>query len=96
MATMLVILAPLTTSLLALGSIPAVLIILPGAFFGSLTPDIQKGKETAIYHSEIPGAWGKTFDHYILNARFLIESWHPSKHIFYLSYIRQSSSQIIL
>jgi len=61
MATMLVILAPLTNSLLTLESIPAVLILLLGVFFGSLTPDIDKGKEAAIYHSEIPGAGGRKF-----------------------------------
>jgi len=61
MATMLVILAPLTYSLLTLESIPAVLILLLGTFFGSLTPDIDKGKEAAIYHSEIPGAGGRKF-----------------------------------
>ena len=60
-ATMLVILAPLTYSLLTLESIPAVLILLLGTFFGSLTPDIDKGKEAAIYHSEIPGARGRKF-----------------------------------
>ena len=64
LATMLVILAPLTLSLLTWESIPAVLILLLGAFFGSLTPDIDKGKEAAIYpdfdscknihHSDIP------------------------------------------
>jgi membrane-bound metal-dependent hydrolase YbcI (DUF457 family) len=61
MATMLVILAPLTNTLLTLESIPSVLILLLGAFFGSLTPDIDKGKEAAIYHSEIPGAGGRKF-----------------------------------
>jgi len=61
MATMLVILAPLTNTLLTLESIPSVLILLLGAFFGSLTPDIDKGKEAAIYHAEIPGARGKKF-----------------------------------
>eukprot|EP00831_Metopus_contortus_P069336 TRINITY_DN62298_c0_g1_i1.p2 TRINITY_DN62298_c0_g1~~TRINITY_DN62298_c0_g1_i1.p2 ORF type:complete len:113 (+),score=9.14 TRINITY_DN62298_c0_g1_i1:180-518(+) len=48
MATMLVILAPLTNSLLTLESIPAVIILLLGAFFGSLAPDIDKGTEAAI------------------------------------------------
>ncbi|HKL97626.1 MAG TPA: metal-dependent hydrolase [Methanocorpusculum sp.] len=61
MATMLVILAPLTSSLLALESIPAVIILLLGAFIGSLVPDIDKGKEAAIYHAQIPGARGKKF-----------------------------------
>jgi inner membrane protein len=61
LATMLVILAPLTPSLLTWESIPAVLLLLLGAFFGSLTPDIDKGKEAAIYHAEIPGARGRKF-----------------------------------
>jgi membrane-bound metal-dependent hydrolase YbcI (DUF457 family) len=61
MATMLVVLAPLTPSLFTLESIPAVILLLLGAFFGSLAPDIDKGKEAAIYHSEIPGARGKKF-----------------------------------
>ncbi|WP_319379226.1 metal-dependent hydrolase [uncultured Methanocorpusculum sp.] len=61
MATMLVVLAPLTPSLFTLESIPAVIILLLGAFFGSLAPDIDKGKEAAIYHSEIPGGRGKKF-----------------------------------
>ncbi len=61
MATMLVMLAPLTNSLLTLESIPAVIILLLGAFFGSLAPDIDKGTEAAIYHSEIPGARWKKF-----------------------------------
>ena len=61
LATMLVILAPLTPSLLTWESIPAVLLLLLGAFFGSLTPDIDKGKEAAIYHAEIPGAGGRKF-----------------------------------
>ena len=60
-ATMLVILAPLSNTLLTLESIPAVLILFLGTFFGSLTPDIDKGKEAAIYHSEIPGARGRKF-----------------------------------
>ncbi|MEA5037132.1 hypothetical protein SDC9_20455 [bioreactor metagenome] len=61
LATILVILAPLTPSLLIWESIPAVLLLLLGAFLGSLTPDIDKGKEAAIYHAEIPGARGRKF-----------------------------------
>mgnify|MGYP000850977014 CR=1 FL=1 len=61
MLTVLLILAPQTNFLLTLESLPAVLLLLLGAFIGSLTPDIDKGKGAAIYHSEIPGAGGKKF-----------------------------------
>ena len=61
LATVLVILAPFTPSLLTITSIPAVITLLLGAFFGSLAPDIDKGKEAAIYHAELPGARGKKF-----------------------------------
>ena len=61
MLTALVILAPLTNFLLTLAALPAVIFLFLGTFLGSLTPDIDKGKEAAIYHAEIPGAGGKKF-----------------------------------
>ncbi|HJJ42531.1 MAG TPA: metal-dependent hydrolase [Methanocorpusculum sp.] len=41
--------------------IPALIIIILGVFIGSLTPDIDKGRESAIFHSSIPGFHGKRF-----------------------------------
>ena len=59
LATAILILAPtiptLTTPTAILG---AVLFIL-GAFLGSITPDVDMGKGSAIFHAEIPGAKGK-------------------------------------
>lgn len=36
-------------------------IILLGIFFGSLAPDVDKGRDSAIFHSSIPGAKGRRF-----------------------------------
>lgn len=36
-------------------------VMLLGIFFGSIAPDVDKGKGSAIFHSEIPGAKGKKF-----------------------------------
>ena len=35
--------------------------IILGVFFGSITPDVDFGKGSAIFHAEIPGAKGKKF-----------------------------------
>ncbi|MDO5846121.1 MAG: metal-dependent hydrolase [Methanocorpusculum sp.] len=59
--TALVILAPLVPGLLDLPSLIAALVLLLGIFFGSITPDIDKGSGSAIFHSEIPGAKGRKF-----------------------------------
>jgi hypothetical protein len=52
-----VILAPLT-GVLHWTWVP---VILAGIFFGSIAPDIDKGKGSAIFHSAIPGAKGRRF-----------------------------------
>ena len=63
LTTLLVILAPLTRTFLDIDPdvvIPLILIVL-GVFFGSITPDVDLGKNSAIFHSSIPGAKGKKF-----------------------------------
>ena len=37
------------------------LVILLGIFFGSIAPDVDKGRDSAIFHSAIPGAKGRRF-----------------------------------
>lgn len=59
--TLLVILAPLTSSLLKIEAIPGLILLFLGVFIGSITPDIDKGSGSAIFHSEIPGGKGKKF-----------------------------------
>lgn len=36
-------------------------VILLGIFFGSIAPDVDKGRDSAIFHSAIPGAKGRRF-----------------------------------
>ena len=61
LATAILILAPtiptLTTPMAILGAV----LFLLGAFLGSITPDVDMGKGSAIFHAEIPGAKGKKF-----------------------------------
>ncbi len=52
-----VILAPLTG---LISPITAVVILL-GIFFGSIAPDVDKGRGSAIFHSALPGAKGRRF-----------------------------------
>lgn len=63
LTTLLLILAPLTHAFIDIGLesiLPLILIVL-GVFFGSITPDVDLGKNSAIFHAEIPGAKGKKF-----------------------------------
>ncbi|WP_338094342.1 metal-dependent hydrolase [Methanorbis furvi] len=55
--TGLVILAPIAGIIDWVWSI----VILLGIFFGSIAPDVDKGRDSAIFHSAIPGAKGRRF-----------------------------------
>jgi len=63
LATLLVILAPFTRIIIDIGlaSVLMLLFIVLGVFFGSITPDVDLGKKSAVFHSEIPGAKGRRF-----------------------------------
>ena len=59
--TLLAVLAPFATDFLNFASIPYLIIVFLAVFFGCITPDIDTGRESAIFHAEIPGAKGKRF-----------------------------------
>lgn len=66
MSTLLLILAPSAGKLINpdIGYpeiILGIVLLLIGVFIGSITPDIDKGSNSAIFHSQIPGAKGKKF-----------------------------------
>lgn len=61
LATTLLVLAPFVPRLTAIPAILACILFMLGAFFGSVTPDVDMGKGSAIFHAEIPGAKGKKF-----------------------------------
>jgi len=63
LTTLMVILAPLTPILWDIGInvIPYLILVILGVFFGSITPDVDTGKNSAIFHSAVPGAKGKRF-----------------------------------
>lgn len=59
LATLLTVLAPFAPDFFNIESIPYLIIVLLAAFIGCLTPDIDAGRCSAIFHSHIPGAKGK-------------------------------------
>ena len=61
LATAILILAPTIPTLTTPTAILAAILFLLGAFLGSITPDVDMGKGSAIFHAEIPGAKGKKF-----------------------------------
>ncbi len=61
LATAILILAPAIPTLTTPAAIIGAVLFILGAFLGSITPDIDMGKGSAIFHAEIPGANGKKF-----------------------------------
>ena len=61
LATAILILAPTIPTLTTPAAILGAILFILGAFLGSITPDVDMGKGSAIFHAEIPGAKGKKF-----------------------------------
>ncbi|HJJ48506.1 MAG TPA: metal-dependent hydrolase [Methanocorpusculum sp.] len=66
-------------------TIPFLIVTFLAVFFGSITPDIDAGRGSAIFHSHIPGAKGKRF---ILTPVFgyglCYTCYYPVRKIFHL------------
>lgn len=59
--TLLTVLAPLAPDFFTIDSIPYLIVVFLAVFFGCISPDIDTGRGSAIFHAEIPGARGRRF-----------------------------------
>ena len=85
LATAILILAPAIPTLTTPAAILGAVLFVLGAFLGSITPDIDMGKGSAIFHAEIPGAKGKKFPLTPIFGHFInIFCYKPVRFVFHL------------